>query len=58
MSYLGVLPWILLGAGGVYGYYRLSQKSSDQLKGPSSKVRQISEEVDRRIEEFKNSRRD
>ncbi|MEM7675001.1 MAG: hypothetical protein AAF449_03260 [Myxococcota bacterium] len=58
MSYLGVLPWILLGAGGVYGYYRITKKSPDQLPDPSSKVQQISEEVDRRIKEFRKSPRD
>ena len=56
MSIWGWVPWLLLGAGGAYAYYRFSNKQPPSLSDPASKVREIADEVDKRIDELRNRR--
>lgn len=55
MSLWGWVPWLLLGAGGVYGYYRLTRKQSPMLED-NDRIRQLTDEVDKRLEELRRGR--
>ena len=55
-SVAGWVPWLLLGAGGAYAFYRVSKSNPESLEDPASKARQIVDEVDKRIDDFRRSR--
>ncbi len=56
MNLWGWVPWLLLAAGGAYGYYRITNKKPPSLSDPANKARQLAEEVDKRIEELTRKR--
>ena len=56
MNALGWMPWLLLGAGGIYAYYRYTNKTPPSLSDPANKARELVDEVDKRIDELRRKR--